>query len=379
MATHPVHFDLSPPPLHTARLVCSLASGKTLFLASGFAEPQPGGGCQLHGRPPQAALLRVRDLTVQLATDTGAAIPVVEAVSFDIAVGEAVGILGESGCGKTTTALALLRLLPPGGKIVRGSIEFAGRELVTSGERELEKIRGAEISLIFQEPGIALHPMRRLGDQVGEVIHAHRGWNWKRCREEAATALAQVFSGEISRISEAYPHQLSGGQRQRVLIAQALACRPALVIADEPTASLDATTQAEILALIKDLKLRLGVALLLISHNPAILAGLADRILVMYSGRVVEEGPLERVYRAPLHPYTKGLLASMPRGASESPAAGKAKLPAISGSPPDPARLPPGCPFEPRCPDRLAICTTRGPEEVQPEAARRVWCFKYGG
>ena len=324
-------------------------------------------------------LLRVRDLTVRLGVGSGVAVPAVEGASFDIAAGEAVGILGESGSGKTTTALALLRLLPPGGRIVRGSIQFAGLELLAADERELEKIRGAEISLIFQEPGVALHPVMRVGDQVSEVIHAHRNWNWKKCREAAASALAGIFPRDAARIFAAYPHQLSGGQRQRALIAQALACRPSLVIADEPTAALDTTTQAEILAWIKGLKQRLGIALLLITHNPALLVGLADRVLVMYAGRIVEEGPLERVYGTPLHPYTQALLRSLPRCTSEGGPAVKTKLHVIPGSPPDPIHLPPGCPFEPRCADRMAVCTTREPEEAWPEASRRVRCFKYGG
>lgn len=327
----------------------------------------------------QASLLRVRDLSVRFAADPGVAVPAIEGIGFEIASGEALGILGESGCGKTTTALALLRLLPPGGRIVRGSILFAGQELLAADERELEKIRGAEISLIFQEPGIALHPTMRVGDQVSEVIHAHRDWSWNRCREEATAVLAEVLPRDAARIFAAYPHQLSGGQRQRVLIAQALACRPQLVIADEPTAALDTTTQAEILALIKGLKRRLGIALLLITHNPALLPGLADRVLVMYAGRIVEEGPLEGVCRKPLHPYTQALLGSLPHTVGDARGAAKAKLPAIAGSPPDPAHLPPGCPFEPRCADRMAACTAREPEEVWPEAARRVRCFKYGG
>ena len=339
----------------------------------------PASGRETSGRQAPSTLLQVRDLSVRLETESGTVVPAVESVSFDVGSGEAVGILGESGCGKTTLALALLRLLPPGGQILRGSIHFGGRELLAAGEREMERIRGGEISLIFQEPGIALAPVMRVGEQVCEVIRAHRRWSWKRCREVAVSALAQVFPNDSARIYAAYPHQLSGGQRQRVLIAQALACRPALVIADEPTASLDTTTQAEILALIRDLKQRLRLSLLLISHNPAILAGLADRILVMYAGRIVEEGPLERVYREPLHPYTQGLLRSIPRTPDEAAPSSKTKLPAISGSPPDPARLPSGCPFEPRCPERMAICTTREPDEVRPEASRRVRCFKYGG
>lgn len=330
-------------------------------------------------RVARGTLLEVRDLAVHFQTSAGPVVPAVEGISFDLVAGEGVGILGESGCGKSTTALALLRLLPPGGRIVRGSIRFSGRDLLMADEREMEKTRGAQISLIFQEPGIALHPTMRVSDQVSEVIHAHRGGSWKRCREEAAVALALVFSRDTPRIFAAYPHELSGGQRQRVLIAQALACRPALVIADEPTASLDMTIQAEILALLRECKQRLGIALLLVSHNPAILAGLTERVLVMYAGRIVEEGPLEQIYREPLHPYTQGLLRSVPPSVEEAAQALKTRLPVIPGNPPDPARLPAGCPFEPRCAERLAVCVTREPREVRPEVARRVRCFKYGG
>ena len=191
--------------------------------------------------------------------------------------------------------------------------------------------------------------------------------------------LAQVRLSGTSRIYRAYPHQLSGGQQQRVLIAQALACKPALVIADEPTAALDTTIQAEILALLRELKLQLQIALLFISHNPAILAGLADRVLVMYAGRIAEEGNLAQVYQNPLHPYTQGLLGSMPRPRAQNAPQKEKQLPSIAGNPPDPAHLPPGCPFEPRCPDRMEVCTTREPQDVQPEASRRVRCFKFGG
>ena len=327
---------------------------------------------------PTEELLRVHDLSVRFCSDSAAEIPAVDGVSFAIAAGEAVGLLGESGCGKTTTALSLLRLLPPTGRVVRGSIRFRERELLTLDEHELERLRGAEISLIFQEPAVALNPVMRVGDQITDVIRAHQGWSRRRCRAEAESVLAQVRLSDTARIYTAYPHQLSGGQRQRVVIAQALACRPALVIADEPTAALDTTIQMEILALLKELKERFQLALLFISHSPSILAGLADRLMVMYAGRIIEEGRLEQVYRNPLHPYTQGLLRCIPQPPGQI-AMAKKQLPSIAGSPPDLARLPSGCPFEPRCPDRMEICTTRDPEEVRPEASRRVRCFKYGG
>jgi len=322
-------------------------------------------------------LLRVQDLTVHFCLD-GAEFPVLDEVTFNIGPGEVVGLLGESGCGKTTTALSILRLLPAAGRVVRGSIRFRERELLALDERQLQKVRGAEISLVFQEPEIMLNPVVRAGDQIAEVIRAHRVWSRRRCREEAEAVLAQVCRPDTSRIYAAYPHQLSGGQRQRVAIAQALACKPALMIADEPTAALDTIIQAEILTLLKDLKERLQIALLLISHDPAVLAKLADRLLVMYAGRIIEEGSPAQIYRNPLHPYTRGLLRSIPQLPGQNPESNK-HLPSMDGCAPDLARLPQGCPFEPRCPDRMEICTTRRPKEAQPEASRRVRCFNYGG
>ena len=228
-------------------------------------------------------MLRVQDLTVHFYLD-GAEFPVLDEVTFNIGPGEVVGLLGESGCGKTTTALSILRLLPAAGRVVRGSIRFRERELLGLDERQLQKVRGAEISLVFQEPEIMLNPVVRAGDQIAEVIRAHRAWSRRRCREEAESVLAQVCRPDTSRIYAAYPHQLSGGQRQRVAIAQALACKPALMIADEPTAALDTILQAEILTLLKDLKERLQIALLLISHDPAVLAKLEEQKKVLGGG-----------------------------------------------------------------------------------------------
>lgn len=321
-------------------------------------------------------LLEVRDLVVQYDGDDASPVVAVDGISFDVHAGEAVGIIGESGSGKTTAALSLLGLLPPAARVVRGSALFRGQDLLALPEARLESLRGAEVSIIFQEPGIALNPVLRVGQQVAEVIRAHRSWGWRRCREEAQGLLTQVGLAEPNRLHRAYPHEISYGQRQRVTIAQAIACRPALVVADEPTSALDATTRSEILSLLKELKDRLGLALLLVSHDIGTLATLADRLLVLYAGRVVEEGPLASVCRHPLHPYTRGLLASLPR--PRVPGQGRT-LSFIEGSPPDMARLPAGCAFEPRCPDRMEICLTRTPDEVEPEVRRRVRCFKHGG
>jgi len=325
-------------------------------------------------------LLQVRDLSVVYRPGRGSALAAVRGASFELRAGEVAGLLGESGSGKTTLALTLLQLLPRSAQVVAGSVRFRGRELLTLPEDGWQSVRGAEIGMIFQEPALALNPVLRVGEQVADVLAAHRSWPRRGCRQEAEAMLREVGFEEPQRIYGAYPHQLSGGERQRIVIAQALACRPALVVADEPTSSLDTTTQAEILALLRRLVRDFGTALLLISHDPAILGEMAQRILVMYGGRVVEDGGADEVYRSPLHPYTQGLLRSRPSAVAPAGATREKKLPCIPGSPPDPAELPPGCAFEPRCSDRMEICTTREPGAVQPDgAARCVRCFKYGG
>lgn len=324
-------------------------------------------------------LLQVRDLTVHFPGDDAGSVVAADGVSFDINASEVVGLVGESGSGKTTTALSLLSLLQPPARVVRGSIRFRGSELLALDETQWAAIRGAEISLIFQEPAVALNPVLRVGDQIAEVVRAHGGSSRRRRREQAEAALALVGLENLPRFYDAYPHELSGGQRQRVAIAQALACRPALVVADEPTTGLDLITQAEIHTLLKDLKERLGCAFLLVSHDPEFLSALADRLMVMYAGRIVEEGTVGRAFRDPLHPYTRGLLGSLRRGRTAGRTSEDWRLAAIPGSPPDLLRLPSGCAFEPRCPERMEVCTDRPPSEVQPDNQRRVRCFKYGG
>jgi peptide/nickel transport system ATP-binding protein len=321
-------------------------------------------------------LLQVHNLTVGYGRDRTRWFAAVRNLSFGIAPGEAVGLLGESGCGKTTLGLSLLRLLPPSGRVACGSIIFRGRNLLELRERELERVRGAGISMVYQEPGMALNPVLRVGAQIADVLRAHEPLSRRRGRAEAKALLAQVGFTEESRIVDAYPHQLSGGQRQRVVIAQAIAGRPSLLIADEPTTALDAVIQMEILGLLKRLKEKLQLALLLITHNPGVLTQLAERVMVMYAGRLVEEGPAQQVFQNPLHPYTKGLLQSgLMRRADENR---KQPLPTIGGEPPDPTRLAWGCVFEPRCGDRMDVCRTGEPEEFSPETSRRVCCFKYG-
>ncbi len=324
---------------------------------------------------PSEPLLRVRDLAVRFAAGDGSAVTVVEDASFDLAAGEVVGILGESGSGKTTLALALLGLLPPGGRTIRGQVVLEERgDLLRIGERRLAAIRGDEISMVFQEPGLSLSPCLRAGAQVADVVRAHRRWSRRRCRRRALTLLEQVGFERPVEIYDAYPHQLSGGQRQRVVIAQALSCEPRVLIADEPTAALDATTQARIVALLRRLKERLGLALVFISHDAALLASLADRLLVMYAGQIVEVGSREQVCREPAHPYARELLRCAPGPVRAEPGT---PLPVIPGAAPDPARWPSGCRFEPRCEDRLPECRRRQPPMLAPAADRSVRCLKY--
>jgi ABC-type glutathione transport system ATPase component len=254
-------------------------------------------------------LLQVTDLSISYrSASTSVHHVAVSRANFEIAPGEVLGLMGESGCGKTSLALAMLGLLLRDEAGVTGSITFRGENLLAMGEKALQRIRGAGISMVYQEPGIALSPVMRVGMQIAEVAHAHQQWDWKKCRAETHSMLARVGLTPTERIFSAYPHQLSGGQLQRVVLAQALICGPALVIADEPTASLDARSQADFIALLRELKQGLRISLLLISHTPEIQASLADRIIVMKDGEIVEEGSFDRVYWNPVHPYTRTLL-----------------------------------------------------------------------
>ena len=320
------------------------------------------------------ALLQVRDLHVHYNLSSAGPVGALQGVDFVISRGESVGVLGESGCGKSTLAATIMGLLPSEATVSRGSVRLRGRELVGLNQKELRSIRGTDLELIYQEPALALNPVLRVGQQVSDVVRAHLPGDRARAIQHAQDMLAGVgLAGE--RYFRAYPHQLSGGQLQRVVIAQALVCRPALVTADEPTSSLDSTTQAEILGLLKRLRQEMGISLLLISHDPAVLATLCDRVLVVYAGKIVEQGPLPEVYCHPRHPYTEALLALMASRQGENR---DGPLPAIPGQPPNLSQLPSGCSFEPRCAERFEACAARAPEEVA-EGERRVRCFKYGG
>jgi ABC-type glutathione transport system ATPase component len=264
-------------------------------------------------------LLQVRELSVRYRSARSKPHQALDKVTLEIEPGEIVGLMGESGCGKTTLALALLGLLPADDADISGSVLFQGSETLSMGERSLQKIRGAGISMIYQEPEIALSPFLRAGDQIAEVVRAHHDWKWNRCREAAFAALERMGFDEPGRIYQSYPHQLSGGQRQRIVFAQALICEPALIIADEPTASLDARSQAEMIGLLRVIREQKRVSVLLISHTPEIQASLADRLVVMSQGRVVEEGSFDRLYWGASHPVTNAMLRPKNRKPATSP------------------------------------------------------------
>ncbi len=329
--------------------------------------------------PRMIPLLQVQDLHVAYISGAGKESPALAGVGFDVRPGETLGVLGESGSGKSTLALALPRLLPGNAEIQKGVILFEGQDLLRAEPRALERIRGARIALIFQEPSLALHPTIRIGGQIGDVLAAHESLSGGALRRRALQLLAEVFPGDPERIADSYPHQLSGGQQQRVLIAQAIACGPSLIVADEPTASLDPTTQQDIIGLFRTLREKFNLSLILITHNPALLAGLADRVLVLYAGKVVEIGPTEQVLTLPQHPYTLALLQSVP-GQLDEPAKGrKSRLPVIPGEAPNLAALANGCRFAARCADRMELCTKREPAAVAVSETHAVACFKYGG
>jgi oligopeptide/dipeptide ABC transporter ATP-binding protein len=307
-------------------------------------------------------VLRVEGLQTRLRTRAGTAI-VVDCLDLSLSDGETLAIVGESGCGKSMAALSIMRLVPrPPGEIAGGRVLFRGRDLLPLPEGEMRKVRGRKIAMIFQDPMTSLNPILRIGTQLLEVIHEHEDVSRGEALERVGELLRLVRIPDPERVLDEYPHRLSGGMRQRVMIAMALACNPELLIADEPTTALDVTVQAQILALLADIQKRLGLAMLLITHNLGVVAENAERVLVMYAGRIVEEGPVERVFQRPLHPYTRGLLAALPAAGTS---AHEAPLREISGMVPPLAALPSGCSFAPRCPQAVERCRA-----VQPEITR---------
>ncbi len=320
------------------------------------------------GLRAEIPLLSIEHLTTVFDTAKGP-VAAVDDISFEIRAGETLGVVGESGSGKSVTALSIMRLVQPPGRIAVGRIMFKGRDLLTLDERAMQRVRGAEIGLIFQEPMTALNPVFRVGDQIAEALLVHGRATRREARAKAIALLRAVrITNPESRIDD-YPHQLSGGMRQRVLIAMAIACQPSLVIADEPTTALDVTIQAEILDLLRDMKAALGLSLLLITHDLGVIAETADRVAVMYAGRIVETGPVREIFRNAAHPYTRGLLASMPGGRPGQ------RLRAIEGSVPMLGDLPPGCAFNPRCPDRFAPCTTAPPPDYPAGPDQTAKCY----
>ncbi|MDP9161634.1 MAG: ABC transporter ATP-binding protein [Acidobacteriota bacterium] len=322
-------------------------------------------------------LIKVRKMSVAYSSIGSAPLRAVDHVSFALNSSEVIGVLGESGSGKTTLALSLLRLLAAGARYEGGEVIFRGRDLLALSESELRQVRGREISLISQDPALSLNPVMRAGDQIAEVLRAHTGMSPKERKSRVEKLLRSVGFDQPQQIGLAYPHQLSGGQRQRIAVAQAIACHPALVIADEPTSKLDSGLQMEILTLLAEIRRREGTTFLIISHDPTIFAGFADRIIVMYAGRIVEEGRTGDIFRAPMHPYTRALLELSQRYLVHK-VASRVRLPVITGEPPSLSRHHTGCRFEPRCPERMSVCTASDPQEFMPEPFRRVSCFKYG-
>ena len=317
--------------------------------------------------PPR---LIVNDLQSYFFTRTGL-IKAVDNVSFTINAGETLALVGESGCGKSMTALSLLRLLPKPGKIVGGEITLDGRDLLRLPELEMQRLRGNKIAMIFQEPMTSLNPVLRIGEQISEVLQLHHGDTKSQALKQAGELLNQVGISDSNRRLRDYPHQLSGGQRQRVMIAMALACEPKLLIADEPTTALDVTIQAQIMDLLLELQQQRQMTTLLISHDLGVVAGNADKIAVMYAGQIVEYGSVKKVFATPLHPYTQGLLKCIPRLGQKS------RLPAIAGQLPDLREQLSGCLFLDRCLGPCAPCGNRLPEIKEIEADHWVRCWRH--
>jgi oligopeptide/dipeptide ABC transporter ATP-binding protein len=318
-------------------------------------------------------LLHVEGLGIHYVSARGArVVRAVEEVSFALAAGETLGIVGESGSGKTTLALSLVRLLPAAARVVAGAIRFEGEDLLAKTDADMRRIRGKRIAMILQDPMASLNPLFTVGDQVSEPLRVHEGARrraaWARARD--LLRAVRIPAPEV-RVGE-YPHQMSGGMRQRIVGAIAISCEPRLLIADEPTTSLDVTIQAQYLQLLRDLQREYGLALIFITHNLGIVAKMCDRVAVMYAGRIVETGPVKQIFDDAAHPYTKALLDSIPRMGD-----GRERLTAIDGQPPDLAALPPGCAFHPRCPKATDRCRTAAPPALSlaPGQAVRCWLW----
>ncbi len=325
----------------------------------------------VEAKPAPAPLLEVRGLTTQFRTEHGV-VRAVDDVSFDLEAGETLAIVGESGSGKSVTALSVLRLIPdPPGRILAGEIRFEGQDLLKLSDAEIRNIRGNRIAMIFQEPMSSLNPVLTAGLQVAEPVNLHQKLSWANALQKAKELLDRVRIPDSKSRLAAYPHQFSGGMRQRVMIAMALACKPKLIIADEPTTALDVTVQAQILSLLKELTRAERSALILITHDLGVVARYADRVCVMYAGRIVESGPAREIYENPKHPYTIGLMASIPRLDEDT----RTRLMPIEGQPPNLANLPPGCSFRPRCRYAIDRCAVEAPVLEAIGARHMKACF----
>ncbi len=320
------------------------------------------------------SILSIRELQISFKTFDGV-VKAVNGVNLDISPAETVGLVGESGCGKSITAKAILRLLPKRSSNVQGEIIFQDKNLLKSTEKEILDIRGNAISMIFQEPMTSLNPSLTIGDQIAEALVLHQDLSWTKARQEAVVKLDQVRIPSPETRAKEYPHSLSGGMRQRAMIAMALSCQPKLLLADEPTTALDVTIQAQILDMMQQLKAKLNTAILLITHDLGLIAEVAERVLVMYAGRVVEEAMVTDLYKAPLHPYTKGLLGSIPVPGEKFKKKGRQKLTEIPGVVPNLFNLPVGCAFHPRCPQAMDICRKKVPPQTNPGPTRKVSCW----
>ena len=320
------------------------------------------------------ALLEVRKLQTSFFTADGV-VRAVDNVSFDVHRGEAVALVGESGCGKSVTAMSIMRLVAVPGKITGGEIRFKGRDLAALPEKEMRNVRGNDVAMVFQEPMTSLNPVFKIGAQVAEAIRIHRKVSKKEAWKQAGEMLERVSIPDPHKRLHDYPHQLSGGMRQRVMIAMALSCDPELLIADEPTTALDVTIQAQIMELLASLQKQLGLAILLITHDLGVVAEFCERVIVMYTGRVVEEARVLDLFERPAHPYTRGLLKSLP---SVTKAEAQARLPTITGMVPSLTALPRGCKFNPRCPDVMEICYGREPALMPVAPGQIARCYLHG-
>lgn len=318
------------------------------------------------------ALLEVENLATEFRSGSKA-VRAVRGVSFQLDRGETVGIVGESGSGKSVTALSVMGLISPPGRIVGGSVRLDGENLLTAGSKELRSLRGSRMAMVFQDPFSCLNPTMTLGAQVMEPIRLHTRASTEEAKERAIGLLRAVRIPSPELRFRQYPHEISGGQRQRVMIAMAFACNPELLIADEPTTALDVTVQAQILALMSDMQKKTNTGILLITHDLGVVAESCDRVLVMYAGQIVESGSVEQVLRAPKHPYTQGLLAALPQIGQA-----RTRLVSIPGQPPSLSDLPSGCPFYARCPKRMPeICLTKEPTLSEPAAGQQTRCYLY--